>query len=43
MTHQAWMTPGIQPKMDKQMLMRKLESQPVLKKTARGGRKIARK
>lgn len=42
-THHAWMTPGIHPKIDRRMLMRKFESQPVLKKTAKGGRKRARK
>ena len=35
------MTPGIQPRMDRQMLIRKSAPQPRLKKTARGGRKIA--
>jgi hypothetical protein len=37
------MTPGIQPRILSRMLMRKFESQPVLKKTASGGRKRARK
>ena len=37
------MTPGIHPRILSKMLIRKLESQPVLKKTASGGRKRARK
>ena len=37
------MTPGIHPKIVKQMLMMKFDSQPVLRKTGMGGMKIARK
>ena len=33
----------IQPSIDNKMLMMKFESQPVLRKTARGGRNSARK
>ena len=36
-------TPGSHPRMLKAMLMMKLESQPVLRKTDNGGRKSARK
>jgi hypothetical protein len=36
-------TPGIHPNMVSRMLMRKSAPHPVLKKTARGGRNIARK
>jgi hypothetical protein len=36
-------TPGIQPKMERRMLIRKSALHPLLKKTARGGRKMARK
>jgi hypothetical protein len=35
------MTPGIQPKIVKQMLMMKSAPHPVLRKTAMGGMKIA--
>jgi len=41
MTHQAWITPGIHPRMLKPMLIRKSALHPVLRKTARGGRKMA--
>jgi hypothetical protein len=37
------MTPGIQPRIERRMLIKKSALQPVLKKTARGGRKMARK
>lgn len=36
-------TPGSHPKIVSRMLMMKFESQPVLRKTATGGRNIARK
>jgi len=35
------MTPGIQPRIVRQMLMRKSAPQPLFRKTARGGMKIA--
>ena len=37
------MTPGIHPKIERRMLMRKSAPQPVLRNTARGGRNMARK
>jgi len=36
-------TPGIQPRIERPMLIRKSALHPLLKKTARGGRKTARK
>lgn len=36
-------TPGIQPRIERRMLIGKSALQPRLKKTARGGRKMARK
>jgi hypothetical protein len=37
------MTPGNHPRIQSRTLIRRLESQPVFKKTVTGGRKIARK
>jgi hypothetical protein len=45
-THQidrARNLPGVDPRMDRPMLIKKSLLQPVLKNTARGGRKSARK
>jgi hypothetical protein len=36
-------TPGIHPRIERPMLIRKSALHPLLKKTARGGRKTARK
>jgi hypothetical protein len=36
-------TPGIHPRIERRMLIRKSALQPRFKKTARGGRKMARK
>jgi hypothetical protein len=41
MMNQAWMTPGIQPRMVRMMLIRREPLQPLRRRTARGGRKIA--
>lgn len=40
-THQAWRTPGIHPRIVRQMLMRKSAVHPLLRNTAKGGIKIA--
>lgn len=41
-TYKAWMTPGNQPRMVKQMLMRKSAPHPRSRKTPRGGRIMAK-
>lgn len=41
-TYMAWMIPGIQPRMVKQMLMRRSAPQPRSRKTPRGGRTMAK-
>lgn len=43
MIYHACRIPGIQPKIDKQILIQKSAAHPRLKKTARGGTKMARK
>jgi hypothetical protein len=40
-TIQAWITPGIQPRIVRRMFSRKEPEQPRRRRTARGGRKIA--
>lgn len=40
-TSQAWITPGIQPRIVRTMLRRSEPLQPRRRRTARGGRKIA--
>lgn len=41
-TYMAWMIPGIQPRMVKQMLMSRSAPQPRSRKTPRGGRMMAK-
>jgi hypothetical protein len=40
-TIQAWITPGIQPRHVRRMFKRKEPLQPLRRRTARGGRKMA--
>lgn len=40
-TNQAWITPGIQPRMVRTMFISSEPLQPLRRRTARGGRKIA--
>lgn len=41
MMNQAWMTPGIQPRMVSRMLISSEPLQPLRRRTARGGKKMA--
>jgi hypothetical protein len=40
-TIQAWITPGIQPRIVRMMLMKKEAPQPRRRRTAKGGRNMA--